>query len=115
MSSTPEPAESGYSPTDPGELLARAKRRSLAIRRHRLIGASGSLAIVAALALGGVVVTSRSGSPGRVVVSDRIGSAYEMSASGEPSSSPPAQVVTSVENSEVAFSTRSAQPSRELE
>jgi serpin B len=104
MSSTPEPAASGYSPTDPAELLARAKRRSLAIRRHRLIGASGSLAIVAALALGGIVVTSRSGSPDRVVVSEHIGSAYEMSAIGERPSSPPAQVVTSVENSEVAFS-----------
>lgn len=111
MSSTPEPTERPYSPTPPEELLARAKRRSAASRRHRLLGGGGSLTIVVALVLIGILIPTSgaksqpaSKKPGRIVISDRIGAAYELSAN-EPAASPASASVTrAVENGEVAFS-----------
>jgi serpin B len=104
MSSLPEPTAPRYSPTNPEELLARAKRRSAAIRRHRLVGAGGSLAVAVAVALGGIVLTGRAAKPGQIVVSDRIGAAYEVTAEQAPPAAPAAPVVKGVESSEVAFS-----------
>ncbi|HLN07101.1 MAG TPA: serpin family protein [Acidimicrobiales bacterium] len=106
MNSTLEPPESEYKPTPAAELLARAKQRSQAIRRHRLLGASGSLAVVLALVLGGILIPSPAANhpPGQIFVSDRIGSAYELTANETPATSAPSTVVKEVESAEVAFS-----------
>ena len=89
MRSTPEPTERPYEPTPTEELLARAKRRSMTSHRHRLVGARGSLTLVLALVVGGVLILAGSAGsqpsshpPGKVFVADRIGSAYELSAEG---------------------------------
>ena len=118
MSSTPEPSGRRYEPTHPDELLARAKRRSLALRRHRLLGAGGSLAVVMALALGiglipgsGAPGTRLPGKtysadhrPGQIYVAERIGSAYELTANEAPATTAPPMVVRRVGGAEVSFS-----------
>ncbi len=111
MSSTIEPTERPYAPTPTGELLARVNRRSAATHRHRLLGGGGSLTLVLALVLGGVLVLAGSAGPqtsnhplGKVFVSDRIGSAYELSANESPPSPAPRRVARAVENAEVGFS-----------
>ena len=118
MSSTPEPNGRRYEPTHPDELLARAKRRSLALRRHRLLGAGGSLAVVLALALGSVLILgsgapgtrlpgktySADHRPGQIYVAERIGSAYELTANEAPATTAPPIVVRRVGGAEVSFS-----------
>ena len=108
MSSTPEPTVQPYEPTPPEDLLARAKGRSAAARRRRLLGGSGSLTAVAAILVVSVLVAGGSNRPqrrpGQVVVSARIGSAYELTA-GEKALAPAgAGVARHVENAEVGFS-----------
>ena len=114
MSSMPEQTEDGFTPTDPGELLTRAKRRSLALRRHRLLSAGGSLAVVLAVAVGGIVITSGAWPSGTIVVSDRIGGAYELTGNQGPPPAAPVSVVKQVERSEVSFS-QPSQSSRRLQ
>ncbi len=118
MSSTPEPDGRRYEPTHPDELLARAKRRSLALRRHRLLGAGGSLAVVLALVLGSVLIPgsgapgsrlpgktySADHRPGQIYVAERIGSAYELTANEAPATTAPPIVVRRVGSAEVSFS-----------
>ena len=111
MSSTPEPAERAYVPTPIEDLLLRAKRRSAAIRRHRLLGTGACVTAVLALVLGLVLIPGESagpqtsaGKPGKIFISDRIGSAYELSADEPPSSPAPRAVAKAVENGEVGFS-----------
>jgi len=111
MNSTPEPSENQLEPTRPEELLARAKARSLAIRRHRLLGATGSTAVVLALVLSLVLVPGGSAPllnshhrPGQIFVSARVGSAYELTANEAAAPAAPASVTRRVENAEVAFS-----------
>ncbi len=108
MSPAPERASKQYAPTSPEVLLARAKRRSLAIRRHRLLGAGGALAVVIALVLGSIFIPGTSGPgthpPGRVYVADRIGSAYELTAAEAVIKAASPQVLKGVETAEVGFS-----------
>ncbi|MGO9965512.1 MAG: serpin family protein [Acidimicrobiales bacterium] len=111
MSPTSEPAERAYTPTAGEELLVRTKRRSLAIRRHRKLGAGvcslGVLALVLGLVLvpGGSAAPQQSNNkPGKIFISDRIGSAYEIGANEPPPSAAPRAVVEAVENAEVGFS-----------
>jgi len=106
-----EPTEPRYVPTAPEELLARAKSRSAATRRHRLLGAGGSLAVVLALVISVVLLPAGSAKPqpatsrpGKVFVSDRIGNAYELTANEVSASPPRPRVAKEVENAEVAFS-----------
>ena len=110
MSSTPEPNERPYRPTPPEELLARAKRRSAATRRHRIVGGSGSLTVLAAILVVGVLISGpgkspapSTRSPGQLVVSARIGNAYELTAGEKASAAAPQAVTSSVENAEVGF------------
>jgi len=111
MSSTPEPTERAYTPTPSEQLLVRTKRRSLAMRRHRLLGAAVSSMAVLALVLGVVLIPGGSAAPqqsknkpGKIFISDRIGSAYELSANEPPPSPAPPGVAKAVENAEVGFS-----------
>ena len=108
MSPAPERASKQYAPTSPEVLLAHAKRRSLAIRRHRLLGAGGALAVVIALVLGSIFIPGTSGPgthpPGRVYVADRIGSAYELTAAEAVIKAASPQVLKGVETAEVGFS-----------
>jgi len=107
----PEPTELLHAAAQ-GELpLLRSKLVNAVTRRHRLLGAGGSLTVVLALIAGAVLVPlgsaepqPASNKPGRVFVSERIGSAYELSAD-EPAPSPaPPGVAKAVENAEVGFS-----------
>ena len=111
MRSTPEPTERPYEPTPTEELLARAKRRSMTSHRHRMVGARGSLTLVLALVVGGVLILAGSAGsqpsshpPGKVFVADRIGSAYELTASEAPPSPATPKVAKAVEDAEVGFS-----------
>jgi len=109
MNSTPEGIKRPYTATPPEELLARAKHKSANLRRRSLIGGAGSLTVVAALVLIGIFVPSSgakpvSGKPGRVVVSERIDSAYELTAREPAGRAAPHQVAMAVENAEVGFS-----------
>jgi serpin B len=92
-------------------LLSRAKHRSGTFRQHRLLGASGSLTLVLALGLGGVLILASSAGPqqlnhprGKVFVADRIASAYELTANEPPPSPARPRVAKAVENAEVGFS-----------
>jgi serpin B len=75
------------------------------------LGGGGSLTVVVALILVGILVPSTgarsqqpSKKPAPIVVSERIGSAYELTAH-EPSASPaPASVTAAVESAEIGFS-----------
>jgi len=107
MSSTPEEPKGTYTPTPPEELLTRAKSRSASKRRQRMLGGSGSVTVVVALILVGILLpgsTRPSPRAGVITVSDRIGSAYELNANEPvgPSATPP--VAKAVENAEVGFS-----------
>jgi serpin B len=111
MSSTPEPTKQRYVPTPPEELLARVKNRSAKTRQHRLLGGGGSLVVVLALVLAGVLIPDGSARPqqsshrpGQIFVSDRIGSAYELAANETPAPLAPSSVRQAVENAEVGFS-----------
>jgi len=111
VSSTPEGTKRPYTPTPPEELLARAKHKSAHLRQRRLLGASGSLTVVVALVLIGIFVPSSgakpeqaSGKPGRIVVSDRIGGAYELTAREPAGRATSHRVALAVENAEVGFS-----------
>ena len=111
MSSTPEPTERPYAPVSTETHTARTKHRSVASDRHRLLGAGGSLALVMSLVLCGVLVFAGSAATqpakhprGKVFVSDRIGSAYELTATEAPASRATPRVAKAVENAEVGFS-----------
>jgi serpin B len=109
MSSTHED-KGAYTPTPPGELLARAKRRSAdARRRRRLFTGGGSLSVLVALLLVGILLPTSGAGPkhsshGRVVVSERIGDAYELTALARPAASASSTEAVAVENAEVGFS-----------
>ncbi|MHB8247222.1 MAG: serpin family protein [Acidimicrobiales bacterium] len=112
MSSTPDQPRV-YEPSNPAELLVRAKRRSSAIRRRRLAGTGGSLVVVLALVLGGLLIPGDS-SPARtpysaqsrvhLFVAERIGSSYELTAKAARAVAAPARVTRAVEKAEVGFS-----------
>ncbi len=111
MSSQREPTERPYVPTPPEELLDRVKRRSAARRRHRLLGGGGLLTVLAALVLIAVLIPTSSARPqqpsrhpGPIVVSDRIGDAYELTADEPPAAPAPPKVAKAVENAEIGFS-----------
>ncbi len=111
MSSTHEPVAQPHAPRPTEELVPWAKRHTVEIHRRRLIGAGGSLTLVLALALGGVLILAGSAGPqqlnhppGKIFVSDRIGSAYELSAAESPPSPASPRVARAVENAEVGFS-----------
>jgi hypothetical protein len=76
-----------------------------------LLGAGGSLALIIALVLGGIFITSggartqhSANGPGKVFVSSRIGSAYELTANETPYSSATPSVAKAAEDAEIAFS-----------
>jgi serpin B len=108
MSSKPESSERQYSPAAPEQLLARTKHRSYVIRRRRVLGAGGSVAVVLALVLGGILIpgSSRPGGThgGHVYTADRIGSAYELTAAPQAVAAASPRVLGGVESAEVGFS-----------
>jgi len=111
VSSTPEPTELPFAPIPTEEPLARAKHHSMGSRRHRLLGAGGSLTLVLALVLGGVLIMAGSAGTqqakhprGKIFVSDRIGSAYELTANEGPAKPATPRVAKAVEDAEVGFS-----------
>jgi serpin B len=83
----------------------------MAIRRHRLLGAGASslavLALVLSLVLipgGGAAPQQSKNKPGKIFISARIGSAYELNAD-EPPATPASRAVTKVvANAEIGFS-----------
>jgi serpin B len=101
-----------YEPSDPAELLARVKRRSSAIRRRRLLGTGGALAVVLVVVLGLLVPGALS--PARtphqaqsrvhLFVAQRVGSSYELVAKTAPAAAAPARVRRALEQAEVGFS-----------
>ena len=100
-----------YSPTAPEELLARTKRRSAAARRHRLFKGGGSLTALAAFVLIGILLpaTSAGSKPspqrtGGVVVSERIGDAYELSAKERPAPAASTPEAAATDKAEIGFS-----------
>ena len=111
MRPTSEPTERAYTPTPREEALVRTKHRSLDIRRHRLFGAGVCSMAVLALVLSLVLIPGGSAAPqqsknkpGKIFISDRIGSAYELSANEPPPSPAPPGVAKAVEKAEVGFS-----------
>ena len=110
MGSTPEHAEHAYRPTPAEELLARAKRRSAARRRRRLFTGGTSVAIVAAVVLLGILIPGggksqhSSQGPSRVHVTDRIGTAYELTVAGTSPRPAARRVAKAVQDAEVGFS-----------
>jgi len=111
MSSTSRASKPRYTPTPPEELLARTKQRSAAHRQRRLAGGGGGFAVVAALVLIGVLLPSNgarsqqaSDKPGKVVVSARIGVAYELTTNEPTAPNAAHQVAVAVDNDEVGFS-----------
>jgi serpin B len=111
MGSTRDSFGSAYTPTPPDELLARVKLRSAQSRRRHLLQASGSLTVVVALVLIGILLPASgarpqpsSQPPGKIVVSERAGSAYELTANEPAAAMAPAAVTQAVESSEIAFS-----------
>lgn len=101
-----------YEPSSPAELLARAKRRSSAIRRRRLLGVSGAFAVLLALVLGLLVPGALSPAPTphqaasrvHLFVAQRVGSSYELMAKTARAAAAPPRVRTAVEQAEVGFS-----------
>lgn len=90
---------------------ARVRHGNLPPRRGRLLGVGGSLTLVTALVLGSVLVlagsagTQQSKQPrGKIYVSDRIGSAYELSVDEAPPTRATPRVAKAVEDAEVGFS-----------
>ncbi len=107
MSSKPESSRRQYSPATPEQLLARTKHRSYVIRRRRLVGAGGTVAVVLALVLGGILIPEGSGGGnhgGRIYTADRIGSAYELTAAAQGVAAASPKVLSGVESAEVGFS-----------
>ena len=110
MGSTPEHAENACRPTPAEELLARAKRRSAARRHRRLLTGSTSVTIVVAVVLLGILIPGggksqhSSQGPSRVHVTDRIGTAYELTVAGTSPRPAARRVAKAVQDAEVGFS-----------
>lgn len=75
-------------------------------RRRRLLGAGAVLALVLVLVVSGLLIARgpRSKQPGLVHVTERIGSAYELTSDEAPSQPPRPDLVRGVEQAEVGFS-----------
>lgn len=107
MSSTPEPT-AGRRPATPAELRERVLRRSRDLRRRRLIGSTGTLAVVAALVVSTSLVAAGSSHlrPGQVAVTARLGAADELTANVPHAPAANRALARQVARDETAFSLR---------
>ncbi|MGH9170510.1 MAG: serpin family protein [Acidimicrobiales bacterium] len=106
----PDQTHATYTPASPEALLSRAKARSTELRRHWLVTAAGSIAVVVALVLGIVIFARPTTQPsvvaqaGHVGVTAHVGSAEELTAVVARAAAPSPAERKEVSSEEVGFS-----------